>query len=252
MTKEYNGEYVWIIGASSGIGLALAKELDSRGATLALSARSKDELDELNTSMGGRHKVFAVDVTEPETLNRTAQAIRAAFGTIDKVVYLAAAYAPMKIEEMDLAVIKKMLDVNIMGAFNLTDAILPIFKNQKNAPQLALCGSVAGYLGLPGGQPYSATKAAIANLAETLKNECGDYCDVKLISPGFVKTPLTDKNKFKMPMMISPNEAAEYIADGLMKKGFEVHFPKKFTILVKFLNLLPYCISMPLAGKIKP
>jgi len=194
--------------------------------------------------------VFLLDVTDVKTTLRTAQAIRAAFGRIDRIVFLAAAYAPMKVDSLDMTVTKGVVDVNLGGAFNLVHAVLPILKSQKSRGQLALCGSVAGYIGLPGGQPYSATKAAIINLAESLHAESKSLIDVKLISPGFVRTPLTDKNDFEMPMMIAPEQAAKEIADGLLTRRFEIHFPRKFTTFLKILRLLPYSLSLRLTRNI--
>lgn len=240
--KNYQNQVVWIIGASSGIGAALAKELAKRGATLAISARRKDAMEKLKSGMGEAHKIFVTDVTDAELVERTAKAIRASFGRIDRVVFLSAAYQPMNLDTLDLQMTRQMVDVNIMGAFHLIHAILPIFKEQQGG-QLTLCGSVAGYTGLPSGQPYSATKAAVMNLAESLKAELPTAIDIKLISPGFVKSELTDKNDFKMPMMISAEKAAIYIADGLLSKSFEIHFPKRFTVWLKLLRILPYMIA---------
>lgn len=245
---SYQNEIIWIIGASSGIGSALAKELAARGAILALSARRKDFLETLKESLGPEHKIFTLDVTNSELIVRTAQAIRAAFGRIDRVIFLAAAYTPMKIDELDLAVTRQIIDVNLLGAFHMVQAVLPILKEQKKG-QISLCGSVAGYMGLPGGQPYSATKAGIINLAESLRAELSQSIDVKLISPGFVHTELTDKNNFNMPMIISAERAATYIADGLLKKAFEVHFPKCFTLGLKLIRLLPYSLALKITKK---
>lgn len=250
MNAAYSNQIVWIIGASSGIGSALARELSARGATLALSARRNDELEKLKSGLGDQHKVFVLDTTDAATTLRTAQAIRAAFGRIDRIVFLAAAYAPMKIDALDLVATKGIVDINLTGAFNVVHAVLPILKTQNPRGQLALCASVAGYIGLPGAQPYSATKAAIINLAESLYAECRDTIDIKLISPGFVRTPLTNKNDFTMPMIIEPEQAAREIADGLLARGFEIHFPKKFTLCMKFLRWLPYAISLRLTRKI--
>lgn len=257
MNVPYQDQVVWIIGASSGIGCALAHELAARGALLVLSARRKDELEKLNDELGGRHKVFVLDSADAAMTQRTAQAIRAACGRIDRVIFLAAAYAPMKLDALDIVVTKGIVDTNLTGAFNLVQAVLPILKNQQPPGQLALCGSVAGYIGLPGGQPYSATKAAIINLAESLHAECRDSLDskrhsvdIKLISPGFVRTPLTDKNDFTMPAIIEPEQAAKAIADGLLSKQFEVHFPRKFTLVLKFLRLLPYRLMLSITRKI--
>jgi len=242
MTKpSYQGEVIWIIGASSGIGAALAKELALRGATLALSARRRDSLEAIRDCLGAGHKIFALDVTDAEPVARTAQAIRAAFGRIDRIVFLAAAYTPMKLGELDLAVTRQIIDVNLLGAFHVVHAVLPVLKDQTRG-QLALCGSVAGYTGLPGGQPYGATKAGIINLAESLRAELPQSIDVKLISPGFVKSELTAKNDFKMPMIISAEKAATYIADGMLGNAFEVHFPRRFTLWLKLLRLLPHSL----------
>lgn len=247
---SYKGEIIWIIGASSGIGAALAGELSARGATLALSARRKEALESLKNSLGDSHKIFAVDVTDAELLARTAKAIRAAFGRIDRVIFLAAAYTPMKIDSLDLAMTRQIIDVNLLGAFHVLDAVLPILREQQNG-QIALCGSVAGYTGLPDGQPYSLTKAAIINLAESLRTDLPKAIDVKLISPGFVKSELTDKNDFKMPMIITAESAAVYIADGLLKTAFEVHFPKRFTLWLKLLRILPYRLAFRITKTFK-
>ena len=250
MNGAYQNQVVWIIGASSGIGRALAQELSARGAFLALSARRKDELEKLNAELGGRHKVFVLDTTDAAMTLRTAQAISAELGRIDRVIFLAAAYVPMKTAALDIATTKNIVDINLTGAFNLVHAVLPILKNQTTKAQLALCGSVAGYIGLPGGQPYSATKAAIINLAESLHAECKDSIDIKLISPGFVRTPLTDKNNFTMPAIIEPEQAAKEIAQGLLFRRFEVHFPRRFTMFLKLLRWLPYSLTLYITRKI--
>ncbi len=246
MMTTYRGQVIWIIGASSGIGLALAHELSGRGATLILSARRQDELEQLRAALGAEHKVYPLDVTDAELVQRTATAAQAACGRVDRVIFLAAAYTPMPLTDLDLKAVKTIVDTNIMGAFNVVQAVLPLFKVQTGRGQLALCGSVAGYIGLPNGQPYSATKAAVLNLAESLRAECQDGIDIKLISPGFVRTPLTDKNDFHMPMMIVPERAAKEIAEGLLTRRFEIHFPKALTLPAKLLRLLPYGLALHL------
>lgn len=249
--QTYQDQVVWIIGASSGIGAALARELAARGAILALTARRRDELEKLAAELGGRHQIHVLDVTDVTATQRTAHALRATFGRIDRTIFLAAAYAPMKADELDIAVTTGIIDVNLTGAFNVVHAVINILKTQNSRGQLALCGSVAGYIGLPGGQPYSATKAAIINLAESLHAECRDSVDIKLISPGFVRTSLTDKNDFEMPMIIEPEQAAREIANGLLSSHFEIHFPKRFTLLMKALRALPYALSLGLTRNIK-
>ena len=238
--QGYKDEIVWIIGASSGIGSMLARELSARGATLALSARRADALEDLKSNLGDRHRVFVLDAADQAAVHNTAQEIHATFGRIDRVVFLSAVYQPMKMGALDLAVTRQIIDVNLMGAFYVVHAVTPLLSSQKSMAQIALCGSVAGYAGLPNGQPYSATKAAIINLAESLRSEFSGVIDVKLISPGFVRTEMTSKNDFTMPMMIEPELAAKEIADGLLSSRFEIHFPKIFTGFLKILRLAPY------------
>lgn len=244
---NFEGKHIWIIGASSGIGCALAQELSRQGATLALSARSEDKLNTLKEELSGAHKVFPVDVTDLKKLKATADEIMGNFEKLDSVIYLAALYNPGPLYELDIEKTHMLVNVNLNGAFNLLHAILPHFKKHGKG-QIALCGSVAGYRGLPKGQPYSATKAAIINLAESLKAE-EPTLDIKLISPGFVKTDLTAKNDFDMPMMIEPEDAAKAIANGLLKKNFEIHFPKKFTFLMKILQILPAFLYFKIAKR---
>lgn len=246
---SFIGEHIWIIGASSGIGEALAKELTIRGAKLALSARRKEALEKLNESLEGKHEVFALDVTEAASMSQTVKAIRTSFGRIDRVIFLAAAYTPMKLDALDIGITRQIVEVNLLGAYHAVDAVLPMFKDQLHG-QIALCGSVAGYIGLSKGQPYSATKAGIINLAESLKSECPDFIDVKLINPGFVRTDLTNKNNFDMPMIIAPKQAAKNIADGLLSRRFEIHFPKRLTLWLKLLRLLPYKLALKITRKL--
>lgn len=239
MIKSFQNAHIWIIGASSGIGRALAVELASRGAVLALSARRKTELDSLNEELGGRHKVFPVEVTDSTMLEKSARAIAAVFPRIDSTLFMAAAYAPTALDKLEMAVVRKIVDINLYGAFNTVYAVLPILKSQGSG-QIVLCGSVSGYRGLPNAQPYSATKAGIINLAESLRSEQqSNGLDIKVINPGFVRTPMTDKNNFRMPMIISAEAAAIKIANGMQKGKFEIDFPKTFTLCLKLLRVLP-------------
>lgn len=235
---RFKGEIIWIIGASSGIGHALALELAAAGATLLLSARRKDELEKLRAQIGEHHTIYPLDIADTDLTVRTAQAIRAANTRIDRVILMSAIYTPMTLDSLDMLATKGMIEINLIGYFNVVHAVLPLLKAQKSG-QIVLCGSVAGYVGLPGGQPYSATKAAVMSLAESLRAECEKPIDVKLISPGFVRTPLTDKNNFPMPMMITPEVAAKAIVKGLSRRAFEIHFPKRFTLFLKCLRMLP-------------
>lgn len=243
----HKGKHIWIIGASSGIGEALARELSSQGANLILSARRKDKLDALNKELGGEHQVLPADAGDAAGLLKAAKKIK----KLDSVIFMAAIYTPHTKTPKDLEFVHNALTVNLGGAFNTVHAALPFFEKQGSG-QIVLCGSVAGYRGLPYGQPYCATKAAIINYAESLKIELEDKnIDVKIISPGFVRTPLTDKNDFEMPMIIEPDEAAKALSKGLLARGFEIHFPKKFTYIMKVIDILPRWLYFPLSRLMK-
>ena len=237
MTPSYAGQNIWIIGASSGIGRALAIELAKSGATLILSARRAEELEALHATLDRAHHIFPFDVADSDAVMCMANRIRACISQLDRVIFMAAMYDPAPLAQLDLKAAHAALAINLGGALHIVHAVLPIFRSQGYG-QLALCGSVAGYRGLPNGQPYSATKAAIINLAESLRAEERTF-DIKIINPGFVRTALTDKNTFKMPMRIEPEEAARIIARELQTACFEIHFPKRFTFLMKMIALLP-------------
>lgn len=244
--KNFNDKTIWIIGASSGIGKALAVNLHAQGANLILSARSEDDLKSVNKEFDGKHTVMPIDVSDPTSLKDAI----ANTGNIDSVIHLAAIYDPTSLIDLKHDTMSKIVDINLKGTFNVVEAVLPKLKQQGHG-QLALCGSVAGYRGLPNGQPYSATKAAVINLVESLRaEEQKNGIDVRLISPGFVETPMTDKNDFDMPMAIKPEQAADAIAKGLLSNAYEIHFPKKFTFIMKFLAILPAWAYFKIAGKI--
>lgn len=248
--QDLKDKYIWIIGASSGIGAALAKELAEQGAVVAVSARSEDKLKQLCGSLKGQgHIAVSLDVADSQSVQKAQDKLLKSFPRLDSAIFLAAIYKAHDGGRTPLPLIHDMINVNLGGAFNMIDVVQPQFENQKHG-QIVLCGSVAGYRGLPNGQPYCATKAAIINLAESLKIELEPKnIDVKVICPGFVKTPLTDKNDFPMPMMIEADEAAKAIAKGLCALSFEIHFPKRFTWIMKVLNILPAFLYFPLARK---
>jgi short-subunit dehydrogenase len=239
------------VGASDGIGRALAAELSARGATLLLSARRVEELEKLNYELGGRHHLYPLDVSDAQKTIATAQSIRQFHPRLDRVIFMAAIYNPMPLGDEDINLTRQIIEVNLTGGFNLVHAVLPQFKAQRSG-QIVLCGSVAGYTGLPSGQPYSATKAGILNLAESLYAELYGVVDVKVISPGFVRTRMTDKNSFPMPMRLEPPEAARAIAKRLKGRSFEIHFPRRFTYFVKLLELMPYCLKLPVTRRLNP
>lgn len=251
MAQPYSGKQVWIIGASSGIGEALARELATQGARLVLSARRQDRLDDLNQSLGGNHRVMPLDAGDSGAVAAAAQSIAANGEPLHSMVFMAAFYSPDPASNSDIDFVNRILRVNLGGAFNAVFAVTDLFRRQ-GFGQIALCASVAGYRGLPYGQPYCATKAALINYAESLKIELeDDGIDVKVINPGFVKTPLTDKNQFTMPMIIAADKAARILARELLSRRFEIHFPKGFTWFMKLIDVLPRWAYFPLARLMK-
>ncbi len=231
---------VWLIGGSHGIGEALARKLIYAGADVVISGRSRDKLELLAENLGKRCHLAVCDVTDLGSLqDGYLEAKAMCGGCIDMVIYNAGAYEPMSAAQFDLDTVQTMLDVNLYGAIRMLHTILPDFRTQDKA-SIVLVGSVAGYRGLPNSMGYGMSKAAIIHLAENLRQDLEDSSvQVRLINPGFVKTRLTDKNDFTMPMMITPEKAAEYIVEGLESSIYEIHFPRRFTWPLKLITALP-------------
>ncbi len=239
-------ETIWIIGASDGIGAALARAYADGGAKVILSARSADRLEQLVHDLGAPAVAIPIDVGRRDSVAKAVADV-AGLGRVDRIIHLAALYDPGRVDEIDPDIAAKLVDVNLMGTVHIAQLTPPLLKH---GGQLALCGSVAGYFGLPQGQIYSATKAAVANLTESLRVELAGRADVRLISPGFVKTRLTEKNPFDMPGLISPEDAANRIIRGLESRRFEVHFPRRLTLPLKLLSILPYWASLFLTKRL--
>jgi short-subunit dehydrogenase len=244
---DWNGQRVWLIGASSGIGEATARRLMQRGARVALTSRNQDAL---MTLAGGKAHVAAADVTDRGRLKVAFDDVCAALGGIDVAIINAGTHQPVRAWELDAAAAEKLVQVNLVGAINAAALLAPYFA-QRGSGRIAITASVAGYGGLPTGLVYGATKAALINFAETLYLDLAPRgVAVHLINPGFVKTPLTDLNDFAMPALIGVDEAAHEILAGIERGQFEIHFPRRFTRMLKFLRLLPYRAYFPLVHRI--
>ena len=247
--KDWAGRTAWLVGASSGIGRALATALHARGARVVVSARKAEALNAFATDHPGA-LALPLDVTDlPAVKAATAQILET--GGLDCMVYCAGHYREMTASAFDLPDMLRHCQINYEGALHLLDAVLPHFL-ARSAPSsagsfnghISLISSVAGYRGLPKSLAYGPTKAALINLAETLYLDLHERgIGVSLINPGFVDTPLTEQNKFTMPALISTDEAAREILRGWEKGEFEIHFPKRFTYVMKLLQLLPYRAS---------
>ena len=239
-------ETIWIIGASDGIGAAVARKWAEQGARLILSARSADRLEELAADFGSDHVAVPLDVVDRASIDAAATRI-AHIGPLDRVVHLAALYDPGKVADLDPDTAEQIVSANLTGSFHVAQVARDLLRK---GGQLALCGSVAGYIGLPQGQIYSATKAGVINLAESLRAELAGCIDVRLINPGFVDTRLTKRNNFQMPAIVTPDLAAREIIEGLNARRFEVHFPRRLTWGLKLLSALPYWAALPLTQRL--
>jgi short-subunit dehydrogenase len=238
---SWAGKRVWLIGASYGIGAALARELLRRGARVALSARKRSLLDEV--AAGTDALVVPLDVTDPAGLRAAAFSVVQAWSGFDLALIVAGTHTEMRAQSFDLARARQLLDVNLGGVLNCLDAILPLLRVQ-GAGGVGIVASVAGYIGLPKALVYGPSKAAVINLAESLYGDLHPLgLGVYLINPGFVDTPLTQKNDFRMPALISAEAAARATLDGIAAGRFEIHYPKRFTRWLKLLRMLPYPVQ---------
>ncbi len=241
---DWHGKRVWIVGASSGIGRATASRLHAKGARLVLSARNGAALERFVDRHAGSH-ALPLDVGQAGDLAAAAARVLALHGGFDLVLYCAGHYQPMRAQGFDLEQALRHLEVNYVGALRLLDAVLPPLISQGQG-HISLVASVAGYRGLPNAMAYGPTKAALQYLAETL------YLDlhpagigVSMVNPGFVATGLTAGNAFEMPALLEPDEAAGHMLKGWADGRFDIHFPRRFTLWLKLLRLLPHRLYFP-------
>lgn len=242
---DWRGKRVWLLGASTGIGAALARALAARGARLALSARSERRLRGLGLCDA---LIRPCDVTDTAMVATTGRSLADEWGGIDLALYLAGDYQPMGAANFDLEAAERMVAVNFGGAMKFAAAMLP-----ELAPGggIGFVASVAGYRGLPKALAYGPGKAALIHFAECLHLELVPRgIGVWVINPGFVATRLTAKNDFAMPALLTPEEAAREIIAGLRGGRFEIHFPRRFTRIMKLLAHLPYALGFPLIRRL--
>ncbi len=232
---DWTGKVVWLVGASTGIGRATAERLHAAGAQVVVSARNAAALQAFEARHAGSLGL-ALDATDRTAMTAAAQQITERFGRIDLAVYCAGYYKAMRATQFDLDEMLKHDHVNYVGALHMLDVVLPVLLRQK-AGHVSLVSSVAGYRGLPNSLAYGPTKAALINLAECLYFDLTDHgIGVSVVCPGYVDTPLTEQNDYKMPGLISAEEAARRIVEGWQAGRFEMHFPKRFTGWVKALS----------------
>jgi NAD(P)-dependent dehydrogenase (short-subunit alcohol dehydrogenase family) len=241
--ESWAGKTAWLVGASTGIGRATAHELHAAGARVIVSARSRDALDAF-VAAHPRSDAIALDATDRDAMHDAAARIVGVHGRIDLAMYCAGTYAAMRATAFDLDIALRHVQVNYEGALFMLDAVLPQLLAQGRAGQgghISLVSSVAGFRGLPQSLAYGPTKAALINLAETLYLDLEPLgIGVSVVNPGFVETPLTAGNEFRMPALITPEQAAREIVRGWQRGDFEIHFPKRFTLWLKALRHLAY------------
>ena len=240
---------IWITGASSGIGRSLAIKFANEGWKVAASARRENLLQELSNKYPNIES-FPLDVTDVNKCNSVFKEIIEKFENIEICVFGTGIHDPKSEKKFNLDKIKKIMEVNFFGAMNSINSVYNYY-NKKKSGQISIISSVAGYRGLPAAGAYCASKSALTSFTESLHFEMKrKNVRVTLISPGFIKTPMTDQNDFPMPMIKSPEFAAEQIYLGLIKKkGFEIHFPKAFTFIMKILRILPNNIYFKIVEK---
>ena len=244
----WNGKSVWLVGASSGIGEATAAALHAAGARVCVSARNADALARFVDAHPGALAV-PLDASDPVAVKAAAQTVQQA-GPVDLVMYCAGYYKPQRADHFDLGEMLKHQQVNYLGVLYVLDAMLPHFL-KRQAGHISIVSSVAGYRGLPKSLAYGPTKAALINLAETLYVDLKAHeISVSVINPGFVKTPATAQNDFPMPGLVTAAEAATAILAGWRKGAFEIDFPKRFTLWMKTLRILPYAAYFAIASRL--
>ena len=243
-----NQKKIWITGASSGIGKALAEKFALEGWKVAISARRKEILDE----MAKRENIssYPLDVTNQNQIKDVFSKIINDFGNLDLCVFCSGTYDPKLEQEINIKQNQFVMETNFFGVLYCIKSVEKYFKDKK-AGHISIVSSIAAYRGLPNSSGYGPSKAALTNLTESLYFDFKKHnVRISLVSPGFIKTPLTDKNEFRMPFIKSPEFAAEKMFNGLTKtKSFEIHFPKALTIILKFLRILPYKIYLYLIDK---
>lgn len=248
MTKvQLTHSRVWIVGASSGIGAALAEELLSRGARVAISARRVELLEEVSA---GRMVTVGVDVADEASVRAAAEQVRQELGGIDIAVFNAGTWEQLKLAQLDPESFARHLQVNVMGAVHGVAAVLPGMADQHRGV-IAIVASVAGYRGIPGSMAYGASKAAQINFAEAIRPEARKRgVAVVTVNPGFVRTPMTARNTFPMPFLIDADAAARSIANGLAAGRQEIVFPFPMAVMMKIARLLPVRVWSFLTGRI--
>lgn len=238
MSDAAQWRVAWVVGASSGIGRELAILLDDRCVAVAASARSADRLEDL-AGQCCNVAAFPLDITDESSVERSVAEIEAKHGQIDLAVLCAGTWTIMDTAQIDVAAVRRGVEVNYMGVVNALGALVPRMLERRSG-HLVIVASIAGYRGLPKSAAYGPTKAALINLAETLKVELRPFgIAVSIVNSGFVDTPMTQDNPFPMPSIIRADEAARRLLDGIERRRYEIVFPSGIVCAVKLLRIVP-------------
>ncbi|WP_299779612.1 SDR family NAD(P)-dependent oxidoreductase [uncultured Roseobacter sp.] len=233
--KNWNGKRYWLVGAGDGLGAALATRLSAAGAHVIVSSRSEDKLKALVEALPSDGSYQTVDVADDQSVKAAAEAI----GPVDGVVFLAGVYWPFPAQEWNADQATAMADINFTGLVRVMGAVVPGMV-RRDAGHIVITGSLSGFRGLPGSIGYTASKAGTMSLAECMYADLRQTgVQVQVANPGFIKTQLTDKNDFKMPFLMTPEEAAEYMFKHMNSDRFKLSFPRLFSLVFRGSQLLP-------------
>ena len=232
---QWQGKRYWLVGASDGLGAALALRLSRAGAAVVLSARSEDKLNDLANSLPGKAEVVTIDVSDNDSVVAAAKAV----GPVDGVVFLAGVYWPFEAKDWNVEQANAMADINFTGLMRVMGQVVPDMV-ARDVGHIVITSSLTGFRGLPGSIGYTASKAATMSLAECM------YADlrktgvhVQVVNPGFIKTQLTEKNDFKMPFLMTPEEASQEVFEHMNTDKFKKSFPFAFSLVFRGSQFLP-------------
>lgn len=233
--REWQGKRYWLIGASEGLGRALAEKLSRAGAEVILSARSEETLAEAAAAMPGKARYQTIDISDDDSVKAAANAV----GEVDGLVLLAGVYWPFGADEWNAEQAVAMADINFTGYMRVLGQVVPSMV-ARDAGHIVITSSLTGFRGLPGSIGYTASKAATMSLAECMYADLRKTgVDVQVANPGFIKTRLTDKNDFNMPFMMQPYEAADAMFDHMTTDHFKKSFPMVFSWVFRLSQFLP-------------
>ena len=233
--RDWKGKRYWLVGASDGLGLALAHQMSRAGAELILSSRTAQSLQKAVESLPGRASAVVCDVADSQSVKAAAEQV----GDVDGLVFLAGVYWPMKATEWDADKVEAMCNVNFTGCARVVGSVIPHMVS-RGSGHIVITGSLSGFRGLPGAIGYAASKSGVMALAESIHCDLrGSGIEVQLANPGFIKTRLTDKNDFSMPFLMEPEEAAREMFELMTSDGFKKSFPMVFSWVFRLSQFLP-------------